>query len=148
MGGSPLRLMRLSPRASTAVERWRTGGTVGDGRGAQLLARRLVASGAFVPRPGPATYGPEDVTVVIPVRDRPEQLGRLLSSLEGMRCVVVDDGSAEAWRTESVAEQRQAELVRLATNSGPSAARNAGLARSARRSSHSSTPTACPTASG
>jgi mycofactocin system glycosyltransferase len=43
--------------------------------------------------------------------------------------VVVDDGSAEPWRTGDVAEGEQAELVRLATNSGPSAARNAGLAR-------------------
>ena len=129
MGGSPLRLLRLSPRAGTLVERWGAGGTVGSGKGGQLLARRLVAAGVFLPRPGSPTYGPDDVTVVIPVRDRPEQLGRLLSALEGMRCVVVDDGSNEPGRTEDVTERGRADLVRLVVNSGPSAARNAGLAR-------------------
>jgi mycofactocin system glycosyltransferase len=128
MGGSPLRLLRLTAKASALLERWEAGSTLGDHRGEQLLARRLVASGLFLPRPGPPRLGPNDVTVVIPVRDRPEQLQRLLSALKGTRCMVVDDGSAEPSRTVDLAERAHAAMVRLATNAGPSAARNAGLA--------------------
>lgn len=129
MGGSPLRLLRVTSKASAVIERWEAGSTVGDRKGEQLLARRLVASGLFLPRPGPPRFGPDDVTVVIPVQDRPEQLQRLLSALDGMRCVVVDDGSSEPWRTADMAQNAKAALVRLAVNAGPSAARNAGLAK-------------------
>jgi mycofactocin system glycosyltransferase len=129
MGGSPFRLLRLSEKAAAVVRRWETGSVVGDRKGERSLARRLVASGAFVPRPGPPTFGPHDVTVVIPVRDRPEALQRLLTALTGLHCLVVDDGSAEAERTEEVARQAGAEVVLLEINQGPSAARNAGLAR-------------------
>jgi len=129
MGGSPLRLLRVSSKAGALVGRWEAGSTVGERRGEQLLARRLVASGLFLPRPGPPRFGPDDVTVVIPVRDRPEQLQRLLSALDGTRCVVVDDGSAEPWRTSDIAQNAKAALVRLTVNAGPSAARNVGLAR-------------------
>jgi mycofactocin glycosyltransferase len=39
LGGSPLRLFRISERAWQLVERWRTGAAVGNRRPAQLLAR-------------------------------------------------------------------------------------------------------------
>ncbi len=129
MGGAPLRLLRLTSRATSMVRRWDAGYPVGDGRGEQNLARRLLASGVFLPRPGPPTFGPDDVTVVIPVRDRPDQLHRLLSALTGMACVVVDDASSDAARTRQLAGRAGATVVALATNSGPSAARNAGLAQ-------------------
>src|SRR5271156_1026505 len=74
LGGSPLRLFRISERARQLVERWRSGTAVGPGRPAQLLARRLVSAGAFAPRPDGGVLGPDDVTVVVPVRDRPAQL--------------------------------------------------------------------------
>ena len=127
LGGDPRRLLRFAPRAVAMVRRWEAGAPVGDRRADQMLARRLVASGAFLPRPAPPALGPADVTVVIPVRDRPDQLRRLLSALEGMACVVVDDGSRDAARTRAVARCAGARLVALATNCGPSAARNAGL---------------------
>jgi mycofactocin system glycosyltransferase len=73
-------------------------------------------------------HASNDVTIVIPVRDRPQQLQRLLVSLEGHHCVVVDDGSADR-RCCDVAEAAGAEVVMLADNQGPAAARNAGLAR-------------------
>ena len=87
LGGSPLRLFRISERARRLVGRWKAGAPVGTGRPAQLLARRLVSSGAFIPRPGDGTLGSGDVTVVVPVRDRPDQLDRVLGAWDGDRIV-------------------------------------------------------------
>jgi len=101
---------------------------VGSGRSAQLLARRLVSAGAFIPRPGDAALGPRDVTVVVPVRDRPDQLDRVLGALRGLDCTVVDDASADAGATKEIAEQHGARFLGLAVNVGPAGARNAGLA--------------------
>jgi mycofactocin system glycosyltransferase len=132
LGGNPLRLFRISPRARDLVERWRSGDPVGPSRAARLLARRLVSAGAFLPRPPTATLGPDDVTVVVPVRDRPAQLERLLGALGGLACVVVDDASADPAATKLIAERHGARFVGLAVNAGPSGARNAGLAASER----------------
>lgn len=128
LGGSPLRLFRISERARQLVERWKAGAPVGSGRAAQLLARRLVAAGAFTPRPGGAALGPGDVTVVVPVRDRPGKLDRLLDALGELECIVVDDASADAGATKEAAERHGARFVGLDTNVGPGGARNAGLA--------------------
>src|SRR5208283_1334181 len=46
-------------------------------------------------------------------------------------CVVVDDASADAEATKEIAERHGARFVGLATNAGPSIARNAGLAAAA-----------------
>src|ERR1700689_1504631 len=94
LGGSPLPLFRISERARQLVERWRSGAAVGNRRGAKLLARRLVSGGAFVPQTAAGALRDEDVTVVVPVRDRPAQLDRVLSALVNLACVVVDDASA------------------------------------------------------
>jgi mycofactocin system glycosyltransferase len=130
MGGSPLRLWRLSPRAQRVVARWRAGDPVGDGRTHGLLARRLASAGAMVPHPHSSpqssSIGPQIVTVVIPVRDRPEQLARLLGTLDGLTVIVVDDASRDAERSRLVAERHGARWVALERNGGPSAARNAG----------------------
>src|SRR5271167_2943130 len=66
LGGSPLRLFRISERARQLVERWRSGAAVGNRRAAQLLARRLVSGGAFVPQAADGALGYGDVTVVVP----------------------------------------------------------------------------------
>lgn len=126
MGGSPLRLWRITPRAQDVVARWRRGEPVGSGRAAQLLARRLASSGAFLPRPGRSSFSADDVTLVIPVRDRAAELQRLLTSVEGMRCIVVDDASAEPARVQAVAELCGAHFIGLTANQGPAAARNSG----------------------
>ncbi len=128
LGGSPLRLLRLSARAGEQVARWWAGAPVGRQRGRRLLARRLAFAGIAVAQPGTTTLGPGDVTVVVPVRDRPAQLDRLLGSLHGLACVVVDDASADAAATKDVAERHGARFLGLAVNVGPSGARNAGLA--------------------
>ncbi len=82
----------------------------------------------FSPEPLAAGFGPDDVTIVVPVRDRAAQLTRLLDALTGMSCIVVDDGSADAGASKETAERHGARFVGLAVNAGPSAARNAGLA--------------------
>jgi mycofactocin system glycosyltransferase len=128
MGGSPLRLVRLSDRAMAMLACWTAGAPVGERRGERRLARRLVSAGLCSPRPTEPTLGPDDVTVVIPVRDRPEQLQGLLARLPGLSCVVVDDASSDATRTEAIARSFDARFIGLSTNVGPSGARNAGLA--------------------
>ena len=129
LGGSPLRLFRISARAQRLLERWRIGHPVGDQPGARLLARRLVSSGAYLPRPTTTSYDEGDVTVVIPVRDRPAELDRLLDALsDDLAVVVVDDASADAGATREIAERHGAHPVALDTNCGPGGARNAGLA--------------------
>ncbi len=127
VGGSPLRLIRLSPLGRAAVVAWVAGAPVGSAERHGLLARRLVSGGLAHPRP-PAAAPPWPVTVVIPVRDRPEQVRRLLGALGEVRCVVVDDGSGSPEAIASVAAEAGAELVVRSANEGPAAARNAGLA--------------------
>jgi len=81
-----------------------------------------------VPHPADNGFGTGDVTVVVPVRDRPAQLERLLGALGDLACVVVDDASSDAGATKEIAERHGARFVGLAVNGGPSSARNAGLA--------------------
>jgi mycofactocin system glycosyltransferase len=89
------------------------------------LTKRLLATGAV--HPVFDTEGnPQDLTVVIPsyVADE-KQLNRLqslVSSLIGIRIIVVDDCSPISVTLTG------AEVIRLASNQGPGAARNAGLA--------------------
>lgn len=70
-----------------------------------------------------------DITVVIPVKDRPAELARLLDALGGLlTTVVVDDGSADPRQTADIAQARGAQFVSLPASRGPGGARNAGLA--------------------
>ncbi len=69
---------------------------------ARLLLDRGLAD-PWWPRPR-ADDSVDDVTVVVPVRDRPHQLARLLAALPAAaRCVVVDDGSLDPGPTRAVA---------------------------------------------
>ena len=130
LGGSPLRVFRVSERARALMAQWSEGRRVGTRGAAGRLARRLVSAGAYAPRPdeAAATFRASDVTVVVPVRDRPAELDRLLERLAPLRCVVVDDASTDAASTKEVASRRGAHFVGLEANVGPAAARNAGLA--------------------
>ncbi|MDZ4264914.1 MAG: mycofactocin biosynthesis glycosyltransferase MftF [Mycobacterium sp.] len=124
LGGSPTRLLRLAPAAQTML----TGGRleVHDAVSAQL-ARTLLDATVAHPRPltGPSH---RDVTVVIPVRDNPSGLTRLVASLRGLRVVIVDDGSvtpvAEA---DFVGMHCDVRILRNPRSKGPAAARNAGM---------------------
>ena len=97
-------------------------------RRAANLARRLTDAGLAHPQPPELDTAP-DVTVVIPVRDRPEQLDRCLAALgDGHRVVVVDDASTDQRAVERVVTAHGATLLRREENGGPGPARNTALA--------------------
>lgn len=72
--------------------------------------------------------GIDDVTVVVPVRDNPKGVDRLLAGLSpDVRCIVVDDASADPHALARIVDAHGAEVVRLDRNVGPAAARDVGL---------------------
>src|SRR6185437_16077429 len=68
-GGSPARVLRLSPAGGRLVQGWFAGKPVPDSQQARALARRLLDTGIAHPAPDGAlgAPGPGEVTVVIPV---------------------------------------------------------------------------------
>jgi len=134
IGGSPMRLMRLTEAGSRLVDRWAAGEEVGRSVGARRLARRLLDRGMVHPRVVPSVARTGDVTVVIPVFDRAAGLERTLAALAagdvmpGAVLVVDDrssgDGPAVAAK---VAAAGGARFVARAVRGGPGAARNSGL---------------------
>jgi mycofactocin glycosyltransferase len=127
LGGSPPRFLRLSPPGAAALEELR-GGLV-TSQPAAALARRLTDTGLAEARPGPVP--PRlTLTVVVPVRDRPQDLDRCLRSIGRSHPVmVVDDGSDDAAAVVAVCADHGAELVRRNASGGPAAARNTALDR-------------------
>lgn len=118
LGGSPLRLMRLGARGARVFEQWAGGGELGAGAGEQQLARRLVDSGLLHPEPPKGPFGPQDVTLVAPVKDDPCGTRRLRAATgELAERIIVDDGSAEPVPEPALRHERAL---------GPAAARNAG----------------------
>jgi mycofactocin glycosyltransferase len=124
LGGSPTRLLRLAPAAQTMLNGGRL--EVRDAVSAQL-ARTLLDATVAHPRPlsGPSH---RDVTVVIPVRDNPSRLERLVLALRGLRVVIVDDGSVTPVRASQFENMHcDVRILRHSRSKGPAAARNAGL---------------------
>jgi len=136
LGGTPFRLVRLADHHAAALAAWRRGDPVGDDEGRRRFARALVASNLAHPCPPSAPPdGPRaDVTVVVPVRDRPRQLDRLLRALAQPgsdhvpEVIVVDDASADQDRTADVVAANGGRLLRRPTRGGAPAARNDGAA--------------------
>lgn len=136
-GGSPARVLRLTPAGLQALAELRAGPV--RSAPAAVLGRRLTDAGMAHPVP-PAAAGADglagerasqrlDVTVVIPVRDRAAMLDRCLGAAGRQHPVmVVDDGSADPAAISAVARGHGASVRRLAASAGPAAARNAGLA--------------------
>jgi mycofactocin system glycosyltransferase len=121
VGGSPMRVVRLTDAGARVIDAWASGDCVGPSRRARHLASRLVDAGIANPRP-PAGAGPrpQDLTVVVPVRDRAGGLAKTLAALEGLDVVVVDDASVEPVHIDGC------KVLRRETPGGPAAARNAG----------------------
>ena len=130
VGGAPLRLLRLGPRGAALAGGWWDGVPVPARPAARELARRLLDAGLAHPDPagGPPGPAPEEVTAVIPVRDRPAELARCLDGLGGMRVIVVDDGSADGAAVAAAAAAAGALCLRRDRCGGAGAARNTGLA--------------------
>lgn len=145
LGGSPTRMFRLSAAGARLVDRL-TAETAETGHlSAPLppspveaeLIDRLVDAGVMHPvalPPASAERG-DGVTVVVPVRDDPDGVARLLDSLrvvDGVaEVIVVDDGSSDPSRLAAVVDAAvvSTQLLRLEVSLGPGGARNAGAAR-------------------
>ena len=130
LGGSPTRLLRLSPTARGLIDDSLPEGRVEvrDGASAEL-ARALLDATVAHPRPagGPSH---RDVTVVVPVRDNLTGLRRLVMSLRGLTVVIVDDGSSTPVTEHDFPDAPcDIEIVRHDRSRGPAAARNTGLQR-------------------
>jgi mycofactocin glycosyltransferase len=129
-GGSPVRVLRLTPVGAKQVAAWFAGSPVPAAANARALARRLLDAGivhpALPPEPAPSVA---DVTVVIPVFGRTAELTRCLAALDRRSpVIVVDDGSRDPAAVAAVARRAGVRVVRRPVNGGPGAARNTGLA--------------------
>lgn len=122
-GGSPTRIFRLTEAGADLVDGWLWGDRVGSGRAETALAARLIDAALLHPVAEPAPL--DDVTVVVPVRDDPAGLERLLAGLErSVPMIVSDDGSADAAAVAATAARHGATLV---TQPGDGADQAAGL---------------------
>ena len=133
LGGSPLRLVRLTPGGARLIADIAADQPVDVAPRTAEVLDGLVDKGVLHPVWTVGPWRADAVTVVIPVRDRPgglaatlDRLGDLGQPLAGV--IVVDDGSLDADAHRRVAAERGARLVRSTTSEGPGGARNRGLA--------------------
>ncbi|MFZ3454406.1 mycofactocin biosynthesis glycosyltransferase MftF [Arthrobacter sp. 7Tela_A1] len=127
-GSSPVRVLFPGPAARELL----AGGEVAvRDPASRKLAEKLLGYGLAEPVfEGVDTPAPDSITYVVPVRNRPAALDRLLVSIgSGKRVIVVDDASADPDAIARTAASHGAEYVPLAVNVGPAEARNAGLRR-------------------
>lgn len=125
-GGSPVRIARLTPAGQAAWRELEPG--LVTSRATGVLARYLTDAGLAHPVPPPPRAAPV-VTVIVPVRDRADLLGRCLTALgSDHQVIVVDDASRDPAAVAEVAARHGANLIRRDINGGPGAARNTGLA--------------------
>lgn len=128
-GGSPWALLRMSGSTTNLMLRARDAGASGFVPNAadEAACSILVERGLLHPRP-PRGTAEHPVSVVVPAYGRPASLDLCLQHLAGLNVLVVDDGSPDQEGIQTVVEAHHARYVRLPVNSGPAAARNAGLA--------------------
>ncbi len=120
LGGSPPRLLSLSPAAQQVLATSDWASSTG-----KALRSRLIAAGFVHPSPLPgAGPGLSEVSVVIPVRNRPEALRRLVAGLDpALEVIIVDDGSDLPLPDAALRNEQP---------KGPAAARNAGIGNATR----------------
>jgi mycofactocin system glycosyltransferase len=90
IGGAPLRVLRLTAAGALALDALEGGAPVGEAPTSQWLARRLLDAGIAHPRPAPAAF---QVSVVIPVRDRPAGLATTLEAVCGGHGIGVEEAA-------------------------------------------------------
>ena len=125
IGGSPLRIVKLSDAGAAVVGAWIAGRVLADVKSARQLARRLLDAGMVHPIVRRADT-PPPVTVVVPAKDDADDLSRLLPTI-GQPTLLVDDASADPVPIARVASEHGARVVRRSHNGGPGAARMTGL---------------------
>lgn len=130
VGGSPLRVLRVTDAGSQVLAGWRSGGPVGESPMRQSLARRLLEQDLLCPLPDPVEQV-RSLTVVVPARNRLEQLARCLASVRSScpesEIIVVDDGSEDREAVRALCQQPRVKLIRHQRTQGAAAARNTGL---------------------
>ena len=128
IGGSPLRILRLTDEGSRRLDAWLDGEPVGPAPADRRLLRRLLQAGLVHPvrpdRPLESTF-----TVVVPVCDDVAGLEALLAALgDGSPVMVVDDGSCDGEAHRQVVEAAGGFYARRGSApTGPGSARNHGL---------------------
>jgi mycofactocin system glycosyltransferase len=128
LGGSPLRVVRLTGAGAEVARQALDGEPVPAGTATTALVRRLLDGGLIHPVPQDGPYGPDEVTVVVPVRG--EVPAELLAGLGPVATViVVDDASpTPVVVPDTTPAGSPVHLIRRPAQGGPAAARNTGLA--------------------
>jgi len=126
VGGAPLRLLRLTEAGRKLIDRLIAGEPVPQSDGAQRLVRRLLDTGIAHPRPGRPSRSRDDVTIVIPVRDRPNDLATTLTAIGHVHQVIVVDDGSDGDAVGDVTRQFSTSYLRHERTRGPAAARNTG----------------------
>ncbi len=131
---TPLCALRLNPSLAAVIRRGLTGPLTAETSSEATVLEQLARKG-FVVREHGTTARPSrlpSVSIVIPVKDRADELRRCLASIARidypsglLQLIVVDDGSSDA--SPLVTRQAGALVVTSGgTGRGPAAARNAG----------------------
>lgn len=130
LGGSPMRLIRLSRTARTLIVNREVVVTSAQSRTlANIVLEANLANPVFDEASSDAERAAQ-LTCVIPVFERVTALDRLLASIgSAFEVIVVDDGSRNPQELARVCEQHGAIVVRSSENMGPAHARNLGLSR-------------------
>jgi mycofactocin system glycosyltransferase len=116
IAGSPLRLFRLSPAGQRVLEAIEQTQPLPSGHA--TLTDRLVDAGAIHPNALQSPFIAADVTMVVPAFNALPSV-----TIDHGALIVVDDAS-----NPPLTANPEARILRLPTNRGPAAARNAGLA--------------------
>lgn len=123
MGGSPRRVLRLSPTGLRCLNDLLAGDVL---PGSSALRERLRDARMLLVEPQAGT--PQDVVVVLPIKGTAAEAQVVLDGVPpGTRLVVVDAGSPHPLRLPG------AQVLRRATSAGAAAARNTGAARTEAR---------------
>ena len=124
IGGSPLRLFRLTDAGVAVFDDIAAGLDVGPDPKTDRLVDRLVDAGAIHPHPTAGPFTAADVTVVVPALVLGESaLAEIVRCCPGVAAVIAVDDASDP----PVTAVPGSRVLRLRTNAGPAVARNAGL---------------------
>jgi mycofactocin system glycosyltransferase len=124
IGGSPLRLFRLSDAGVAVFDDIAAGREIAPSPRTERLVARLVDAGAIHPQPREGPFTLADVTVVVPALVLGESvLGEIVRCCRGVAAVIAVDDASDP----PVTAVPGSRVLRLRTNAGPAVARNAGL---------------------